>query len=145
MLFYQVPAASLKCRRWGLGIPMHLKMSFILSNIDQYILLVLNMILYADYIALAIDPFLGPCYCLSIAYRLHLMSIFSATTEMHPSPCPGPKKSTVQDPGPGPGPYPLWLIIWASRESNRQSIGSRQAKARASEGINRIQQQVQYN
>ena len=27
-------------------------------------------ILYINYIALAIDPFLGPCYCLSTADRL---------------------------------------------------------------------------
>ena len=27
-----------------------------------------NMVLYINYIALAIDPFLGPCYCLLPIY-----------------------------------------------------------------------------
>ena len=35
-------------------------------------------------IALAIDPFLGPCYCLSIAYWLPLMYICSAIVDMGP-------------------------------------------------------------
>ena len=43
------PAASLKRRKWGLGLPIHLKMTFIMINmpliathIDEYTLLVLN-------------------------------------------------------------------------------------------------------
>ena len=42
-----------------------------------------------NYIALAIDPFLGPCYCLSIAYCLPLMHICSAIIDIGPG--PGPK------------------------------------------------------
>ena len=42
-----------------------------------------------NYITLAIDPFLGPYYCLSIAYWLALMHICSAITDRGPG--PGPK------------------------------------------------------
>ena len=54
-----MPAASLFSRKQGLGVPIHIKMSFILINIDYYTLWVLNRVLYINYIALAIDPFLG--------------------------------------------------------------------------------------
>ena len=30
--------------------------------------------IYINYIALAIDPFLGPCYCLSLALDAHMLS-----------------------------------------------------------------------
>ena len=54
--------ASLKRRRWGLGIPTRIKVQSKLMNIDYYTLLVLNRVLYLDYIVLAVDPFLGLCY-----------------------------------------------------------------------------------
>ena len=38
-------------------------MPFILTSIGYCTLLVLNKMLYINYIALAVDPFLGPCYC----------------------------------------------------------------------------------
>ena len=67
-----------------------------LSHIDLYLIQIeqgtLNHVLYINYIALAIDPFLDPCYCLSIAYRLPLMPICSARMDMGPGPGPGPQK-----------------------------------------------------
>ena len=39
-------------------------------------------VIFERYMALAIDPFLSPCYCLSIAYRLPLMPISSAIMDM---------------------------------------------------------------
>ena len=53
------PAASLKHRKWDLGLPIHVEMSLILNNIDYYTILVLNRVLYIAYIVLAIDAFLG--------------------------------------------------------------------------------------
>ena len=58
-IFCQLPAASLKHRKQLLGLPIHIKMSLICINIGLYIRLVLNKVLYSNYIALAIDPFLG--------------------------------------------------------------------------------------
>ena len=58
-------AANLKRCKWVLGVPMHVKMTFTLNmwfiiiSIDYNALLVLNKILYVNYIALAIDPFFG--------------------------------------------------------------------------------------
>ena len=40
----KVPAASLKHRNQGLGIPMHIQMQFIGIHIDYYTLLVLNRV-----------------------------------------------------------------------------------------------------
>ena len=51
-----------KCRKWGSGLPKHIKMLFLIQNIVfiliiiKYTLLVLNMALYIDYIALAVVP-----------------------------------------------------------------------------------------
>ena len=53
------PAASLFSRRQGLVIPIHMKMSSISIDIQDYTLWVLRRVLYINYIALAIDPFLG--------------------------------------------------------------------------------------
>ena len=55
------PVASLLSRKQGLGIPLHIKISFILIQIWHYTLSVLKQILYINHIALAIGPFLGPC------------------------------------------------------------------------------------
>ena len=56
-------SASLKRRKWGLGLPFHIQMTFIIINIPclainvhQYTLLVLNEILHIEYNALAIVP-----------------------------------------------------------------------------------------
>ena len=62
MLFYKrqkkkPPASSLKRRKWGLGIPIHMRIWFIFINIDCYTLLVLNSALYINYIALAVVPY----------------------------------------------------------------------------------------
>ena len=54
----RAPAASLKRRKWGLGIPIHIKSQFILNSIGYYTLLVLNWVLYMKYISLAMDAFL---------------------------------------------------------------------------------------
>ena len=51
--------------------------------------------------ALAIDPFLGPCYCLSTAYCLPLMPICSATMDMGPG--PRPKEPNIPGTLLGPG------------------------------------------
>ena len=54
--------------------------------IHYYTILVLGGV---NYIALAIDPFLGPCYCLSIAYRLPiacLLPALSITDRFGPGP-----------------------------------------------------------
>ena len=59
------------------------------------------------YFAIAFDPFLGPCYCLTIAYCLPLMPTCSA---MDMGPGPGLQKGaptaaeTASFLGPGPGP-----------------------------------------
>ena len=37
-------------RKWGLGIPIHIKYQLILINIEYYITLVLNRTLYINYI-----------------------------------------------------------------------------------------------
>ena len=50
----KVPAASLQRRKWGLGLPIHIKMLSILSNILYYIIFVINRVLYTNYIGLAI-------------------------------------------------------------------------------------------
>ena len=52
----KAPAASLKRRKWGLGLPIHAKMSWILVNLLYYTILVLNNILYSNCIGLAIVP-----------------------------------------------------------------------------------------
>ena len=53
----KVPAASLKRRKHGLGLPIHIKKVSILLNIGYYVILVLNSLLYINYID-----------CLLIAY-----------------------------------------------------------------------------
>ena len=45
----KVPAASLKRRKHGLGLPIHIKYKLILLNIAYYIILVLNRLLYQLY------------------------------------------------------------------------------------------------
>ena len=52
---YGKPAVN---RTWGVLI--HIQMQTMLINIYQYALLVLNVVLYIIYVALAIDPFLDP-------------------------------------------------------------------------------------
>ena len=69
---------------------------------------------YINYIALAIDPFLGLRYCLSAAYRLPLMRICSAIMDMGLGAGPGQRKDASGrtapfGPGPGPGPGPIIL------------------------------------
>ena len=44
------PAASLKRRKHGLGLPIHIKYQLILSNVRYYIILVIDMLLYINYI-----------------------------------------------------------------------------------------------
>ena len=68
----------------------------------------LTGVCYINYIALAIDPFLDPCYCLSIAYRLPLMPTCSAILARARARAHGPKRA-------------------ATRAIDRQSIGNRQA------------------
>ena len=76
------PAASLFSRKQGLGIPLHVKMSCVLINIDSCPLLVLNRVLYFNCVALAIAPSLAPCYwCLlepdcrwTLAHHTHTAS-----------------------------------------------------------------------
>ena len=46
----QKPAASLKRRNNGLGLPIHIKKLSVLLNIGYYIILVLNSVLYINYI-----------------------------------------------------------------------------------------------
>ena len=46
----KTPAASPKRRKWGLGLPIHIKYQLILINIIYYIILVLNRTLYINYI-----------------------------------------------------------------------------------------------
>ena len=46
----KAPAASLKRRKHGLGLPIHIKVLLILGNIRYYIILVLNRLLYTNYI-----------------------------------------------------------------------------------------------
>ena len=46
----QAPAASLKRSNNGLGLPIHIKKVPILLNIRYYIILVLNSLLYINYI-----------------------------------------------------------------------------------------------
>ena len=46
----KVPAASLKRRKHGLGLPIHIKKVSLLLNIRYYIILVLNSLLYIHYI-----------------------------------------------------------------------------------------------
>ena len=45
-----MPAASLKRRKHGLGLPIHIKKVPILLKIRYYIILVLNSLLYIHYI-----------------------------------------------------------------------------------------------
>ena len=45
----------------GFGVPIHIQSLFILINVDSYTPLALDTVLYINYIALAIDPFLGSC------------------------------------------------------------------------------------
>ena len=45
----KTPAASLKRRKHGLGLPIHIKYQPILLNIRYYIILVLNSLLYIHY------------------------------------------------------------------------------------------------
>ena len=47
-------------------------------------LILLEICININDIALATDPFLGPCHCLSIAYCLPLMHICSAIINMGP-------------------------------------------------------------
>ena len=49
-------AASLTHRKWGLGIPIHIKMPSNGYNINDYTPLVSNKIWYADYTAPAEGP-----------------------------------------------------------------------------------------
>ena len=67
-------AASLRCRKWGLGIPIHIQirlilnhMPFIAIHIDWYSQLVLNMVAYINYIALAIVPSWGESDLLTLS------------------------------------------------------------------------------
>ena len=46
----KVPAASLKRHKHRLGLPIHIKYQLILLNIGYYIILVLNSLLYINYI-----------------------------------------------------------------------------------------------
>ena len=46
----KTPAASLKRRKHGLGLPIHIKYQPILLNIGYYVILVLNRLLYINYI-----------------------------------------------------------------------------------------------
>ena len=46
----KTPAASLKRRKHGLGLPIHIKKVSILINIRYYIILVLNSLLLIHYI-----------------------------------------------------------------------------------------------
>ena len=46
----KTPAASLKRRKHGLGLPIHIKYQLILIDIGYYIILVLNRILFINYI-----------------------------------------------------------------------------------------------
>ena len=46
----KTPAASLKRRKHGLGLPIHIKKVSILLDIRYYIILVLNRLLYINYI-----------------------------------------------------------------------------------------------
>ena len=48
------------------GIPIHIEMQSNDYNMKYDALLPLNKILFAYYIALAIDPFLGPCYRMAV-------------------------------------------------------------------------------
>ena len=52
-------AAGLERRKQGLGIPVHIKIPSDECNIDEYTPFVLDRVLHNNYIALAIDPFLG--------------------------------------------------------------------------------------
>ena len=45
----KTPAASLKGRKHGLGLPIHIKKISILLNIEYYIILVFNRLLYIHY------------------------------------------------------------------------------------------------
>ena len=46
----KTPAASLKRRKHGLGLPIHIKYQPILINVGYHIILVLNSLLYINYI-----------------------------------------------------------------------------------------------
>ena len=46
----KTPEASLKRRTHGLGLPIHIKKVSILMNIGYYIIMVLNMLSYINYI-----------------------------------------------------------------------------------------------
>ena len=50
----KVPAASLKRRKHGLGLPIHVKKVPIVLNIIYYIILLLNSLLYIHYIQFSI-------------------------------------------------------------------------------------------
>ena len=59
------PAAILFSRKQGLGIPKHIpkENDTYIHNFRYCTLLIKNRrVLHINYIALAIDPFLGPCY-----------------------------------------------------------------------------------
>ena len=58
----KTPAASLKRRKQRMEGTNPYKNAIYIINIKHSTLLVLNMVLYINCIALSIDPFLGPCY-----------------------------------------------------------------------------------
>ena len=58
----KMSAASLKRRKHGLGVPIHIKYRLVLTNIGYSIILVLNMPLYINYIEVPsgiATPFFG--------------------------------------------------------------------------------------
>ena len=57
----KTPAACLFSREQGLGVTTHMQIQFTSINIGYYTLLVLKRLLFINYIAYAIDSFLGLC------------------------------------------------------------------------------------
>ena len=71
----ELPAATLFSGKQGLGIPIHIPYTNIICTHEYIIfaytinyctLLVLNNVLYINYIGIAIDPFLDPCIILEV-------------------------------------------------------------------------------
>ena len=110
MLFFArtKPTASLFSRKQGLGIPIHIKTSFLLIDIDSYTLLVLGgsiilplLLIHSWALAIAYLP-IAFCLCLSLCLCLCLFAFAYARAmgRAHaPRPCAGAAGPSVEGQG----------------------------------------------